>query len=154
MQQTRKFFVNFIVFGITKLFITAFVDIHCITLWEIVPTHFTRKNSTASKTTIHAKTHKLKVTSIHWCPYRTPGNEISILHRKRTSEQATVHTKASCWEILFLSWFLNLPEWTSTLSQRKGRAPQPSITWEGGQPARGWGGGPPRQRQRRRDSKA
>ncbi len=37
---------------------------------------------------------------------------------------------------------------TSTLSQRRDRAPQPSITWGGGWPARG---GPPRQR-RRRDS--
>ncbi len=49
---------------------------------------------------------------------------------------------------------------TSTLSQRKGRAPQPFITWGGGggSASQGWGvsqpggGGPPRQRQCRRDS--
>ncbi len=37
---------------------------------------------------------------------------------------------------------------TSTLSQRKGRAFQPSITWGGSQPGGGsasWGGGPPQQ---------
>ena len=55
---------------------------------------------------------------------------------------------------------------TSTLSQRKGRAPQPSVTWEGGGPphqlrddsirlpvsSRATLGGDPRQRPRRRDS--